>query len=145
MAGREPRRHGAARHGAGAGAARRRSPGRPVRRGGHGGGARRLGDGRGLPPGARRERTPGHLRPVPAWPLHQAEVQALRRPEEEEKGEEEVAEGGRRMAGPGQAGDRRRRLAGALRRRALRLPLRDLRLRRPHPLSMTAVSIAPRE
>ena len=33
---------------------------------------------------------------------------------------------GRRMAGPGQAGNRRRRLAGALRRRDPRLPLRDL-------------------
>ena len=40
---------------------------------------------------------------------------------------------GRRMAGPGPAGNRRRRLAGALRRRDPRLPLRDLRLRRPHP------------
>ena len=116
MAGREPRRHGAARHGAGAGAARRRSPGRPVRRGGHGGGggARRLGDGRGLPPGARRERTPGHLRPVPAWPLHQAEVQALRRPEEEEKGEGEVAEGpanGQPRTGWGSSPTPRRRSA----------------------------------
>ncbi len=33
------------------------------------------------PPGARRERTPGHLRAVPARPLHQAEMQALRRQE----------------------------------------------------------------
>ena len=55
-----PRRHGAARHGAGAGAARRRNPGWPVRRGSHGGGARRLAEGHRLPARARRERTPGH-------------------------------------------------------------------------------------
>ena len=58
--------------------------------------------------------TPSHLRPVPAWPLHQAEVQALRRPEEEERGEGEVAEGpanGRPRTGWGSSPTPRRRSA----------------------------------
>lgn len=49
--------------------------------------------------------------------LYKPDEKVLRRSEEEEKGEGEVTEGSRRMARPGQAGDHRRCLAGALRRR----------------------------